>query len=266
MKKKIILLLIIIIAIIVINIILKNYDKKNELEINNSTNILNTENNNDLNETYINSNSSNTDNQKEYVNVENVNFLKGQITKVENDNIYLLDKDSQNYILYNASQKQYKNGRTADSLTLNDINIGDYINKESDDEYLIFKNITGEDLKKELLISLSLSDNANIMRTNVVEIKDVKQLGNNEAIATFTISDLVSSEYYPNVNDEEHTFDVELKVNNDTKYNTNFNGISAYNAETLENAKNDPMYYIRINPSTLNKKYPEITEFDSYSN
>ena len=36
--------------------------------------------------------------------------------------------------------------------------------------------------------------------------------------------------------------------------------------ETLENAKNDPMYYIRINPSTLNKKYPEITEFDSYSN
>ena len=56
MKKKIILLLIIIIAIIVINIILKNYDKKNELEINNSTNILNTENNNDLNETYINSN------------------------------------------------------------------------------------------------------------------------------------------------------------------------------------------------------------------
>ena len=50
MKKKIILLLIIIIAIIVINIILKNYDKKNELEINNSTNILNTENNNDLNE------------------------------------------------------------------------------------------------------------------------------------------------------------------------------------------------------------------------
>ena len=140
--KKIILLLIIIIAIIVINIILKNYDKKNELEINNSTNILNTENNNDLNETYINSNSSNTYNQKEYVNVENVNFLKGQITKVENDNIYLLDKDSQNYILYNASQRQYKNGRTADSLTLNDINIGDYINKESDDEYLIFKNIT----------------------------------------------------------------------------------------------------------------------------
>lgn len=265
MKKKIILLLIIIIAIIVINIILKNYDKKNELEINNSTNILNTENNNDLNETYINSNSSNTDNQKEYVNVENVNFLKGQITKVENDNIYLLDKDSQNYILYNASQRQYKNGRTADSLTLNDINIGDYINKESDDEYLIFKNITGEDLKKELLISLSLSDNANIMRTNVVEIKDVKQLGNNEAIATFTISDLVSSEYYPNVNDEEHSFDVELKVNNNTKYNTNFNGVDTYNAETLENSKY-LMLYIRINPSSLNKKYPEISEFDSYSN
>lgn len=262
----IILVLVIIIAIIVINIILKNYNEKNNLEINNSTNIFNAENSIESNETSINLNANNTDNQQEYDNIENVNYITAQISKLENDNIYLLDKDNKNYILYNASQKQYKNGRTAESLTLNDIKVGDYITKESDDKYLIFKNISGEELKKELLVSLSLSDNANIMRTSVDEIKDVKQLGNNEAIAIFTISDLVSSEYYPNVNDEEHTFDVVLKVNNDTKYNTNFNGISAYNAETLENAKNDPMYYIRINPSTLNKKYPEITEFDSYSN
>ena len=58
---------------------------------------------------------------------------------------------------------------------------------------------------------------------------------------------------------------MKLKVNNNTKYNTNFYGVTTYNAETLENSKY-LMYYIRINPSTLNKKYPEITEFDSYSN
>lgn len=267
-KKVIILILlviIIIISIIVINTILKNYNEKNKLEINNSTNIFSAENKIESNETSIYSNANNTDTQQEYDNAENVNFIKGQITKMENDNIYFLDKDRKNYILYNASQKQYINGRTAENLTLNDIKVGDYIKKESDDKYMIFKNILGEELKKELLVSLSLSDNVNIMRTSVDEIKDVKQLGNNEAIATFTISDLVSSEYYPNVNDEDHIFDVKLKVNNNTKYNTNFYGVTTYNAETLENSKY-LMYYIRINPSTLNKKYPEITEFDSYSN
>lgn len=193
---------------------------------------------------------------------ENSSFSEGRISSIENNTIYIYDNNNQKYFLTNTDDTKYIDGRTGETYSFTDLRPGYYI----DDEGTIFKDITGEELKKELLISLSLSDDVNIMRTSVNEIKDVHQLGNNEAIITFEISDLVTSENFPDVNDSEHTFDVKLKVTNNTKYNTNFHGISAYNAETIENAKNDPMLYLRLNPDTLDDEYPEISEFDSYSN
>lgn len=193
---------------------------------------------------------------------ENSSFSEGRISSIENNTIYIYDNNNQKYFLTNTDDTKYIDGRTGETYSITDLRPGYYI----DDEGTIFKDITGEELKKELLISLSLSDDVNIMRTSVNEIKDVHQLGNNEAIITFEISDLVTSENFPDVNDSEHTFDVKLKVTNNTKYNTNFHGISAYNAETIENAKNDPMLYLRLNPDTLDDEYPEISEFDSYSN
>ena len=193
---------------------------------------------------------------------ENSSFSEGRISSIENNTIYIYDNNNQKYFLTNTDDTKYIDGRTGETYSFTDLRPGYYI----DDEGTIFKDITGEELKKELLISLSLSDDVNIMRTSVNEIKDVHQLGNNEAIITFEISDLVTSENFPDVNDSEHTFDVKLKVTNNTKYNTNFHGISAYNAETIGNAKNDPMLYLRLNPDTLDDEYPEISEFDSYSN
>ena len=193
---------------------------------------------------------------------ENSSFSEGRISSIENNTIYIYDNNNQKYFLTNTDDTKYIDGRTGETYSFTDLRPGYYI----DDEGTIFKDITGEELKKELLISLSLSDDVNIMRTSVNEIKDVHQLGNNEAIITFEISDLVTSENFPDVNDSEHTFDVKLKVTNNTKYNTNFHGISAYNAETIENAKHDAMLYLRLNPDTLDDEYPEISEFDSYSN
>lgn len=193
---------------------------------------------------------------------ENSSFSEGRISSIENNTIYIYDNNNQKYFLTNTDDTKYIDGRTGETYSFTDLRPGYYI----DDEGTIFKDITGEELKKELLISLSLSDDVNIMRTSVNEIKDVHQLGNNEAIITFEISDLVTSENFPDVNDSEHTFDVKLKVTNNTKYNSNFHGINAYNAETIENAKHDAMLYLRLNPDTLDDEYPEISEFDSYSN
>ena len=195
---------------------------------------------------------------------ENSSFSEGRISSIENNTIYIYDNNNQKYFLTHTDDTKYIDGRTGETYSFTDLRPGYYIVNYG--SYDIFKDITGEELKKELLISLSLSDDVNIMRTSVNEIKDVHQLGNNEAIVTFEISDLVTSENFPDVNDSEHTFDVKLKVTNNTKYNTNFHGISAYNAETIENAKNDPMLYLRLNPDTLDDEYPEISEFDSYSN
>lgn len=192
-------------------------------------------------------------------------YKYGIIRKIKDNKITFIDKENNLYILENKEQIKYINGRTSEQCKFSDLKEGYYINTSYDRTCYIYKNITGEELKKELLKSLALPDDVDILRTSVDEIKDVKQLGNNEALVTFEISDIIKAENYPEINDEEHKFEVTLKVNNNTKYNLNFHGQDTYNAETIENSK-WLMLYIRLDANTLNDEYPCISMFDSYSN
>ena len=192
-------------------------------------------------------------------------YKYGIIRKIKDDKITFINKENNIYILENKEQIKYINGRTSEQCKFSDLKEGYYINTSYDRTCYIYKNITGEELKKELLKSLALPDDVDILRTSVDEIKDVKQLGNNEALVTFGISDIIKAENYPELNDEEHKFEVTLKVNNNTKYNLNFYGQDTYNAETIENSK-WLMLYIRLDANTLNDEYPCISMFDSYSN
>lgn len=189
----------------------------------------------------------------------------GIIRKIKDNKITFIDKENNLYILENKEQIRYINGRTSEQCRFNELKEGFYINISYDRTCYIYKNITGEELKKELLKSLALPDDVDILRTSVDEIKDVKQLGNNEALVTFEISDIIKAENYPEINDEEHKFEVILKVNNNTKYNLNFHGQDTYDAKTIENSKG-LMLYIRLDANTLNDEYPCISMFDSYSN
>ena len=189
----------------------------------------------------------------------------GIIRKIKDNKITFIDKENNLYILENKEQIKYINGRTSEQCKFSDLKEGYYINTSYDRTCYIYENITGEALKRELLKSLALTDDVDVLRTSVDEIKDVKQLGNNEALVTFAISDVIKAENYPEINDEEHKFEVTLKVNNNTKYNLNFHGQDTYNAETIENSK-WLMLYIRLDANTLNDEYPCISMFDSYSN
>lgn len=189
----------------------------------------------------------------------------GIIRKIKDNKITFIDKENNLYILENKEQIRYINGRTSEQCRFSELKEGFYINISYDRTCYIYKNITGEELKKELLKSLALPDDVDILRTSVDEIKDVKQLGNNEALVTFEISDIIKAENYPEINDEEHKFEVTLKVNNNTKYNLNFHGQDTYDAKTIENSKG-LMLYIRLDANTLNDEYPCISMFDSYSN
>ena len=200
----------------------------------------------------------------QFITNENV-YKYGRIRKIEDNKITFIDKENNLYILENKEQIKYINGRTGEQCKFSDLKEGSYINTSYNRICYTYENITGEALKRELLKSLALTDDVNILRTSVDEIKDVKQLGNNEALVTFEISDVIKAENYPELNDEEHKFEVILKVNNNTKYNLNFHGQDAYDAKTIENSKG-LMLYIRLDANTLNDKYPCISMFDSYSN
>lgn len=196
---------------------------------------------------------------------DNSIYKCGIIRKIKDNKITFKDKENNLYILENKEQIRYINGRTSEQCEFSKLKEGFYINISYDKTCYIYEDITGEELKKELLKSLALSDDVDILRTSVDEIKDVKQLGNSEALVTFEISDIIKAENYPEINDEEHKFEVTLKVNNNTKYNLNFHGQDTYNAETIENSKG-LMLYIRLDANTLNDEYPCISMFDSYSN
>ena len=196
---------------------------------------------------------------------DNSIYKCGIIRKIKDNKITFIDKENNLYILENKEQIRYINGRTSEQCEFSKLKEGFYINISYDKTCYIYEDITGEELKKELLKSLALSDDVDILRTSVDEIKDVKQLGNSEALVTFEISDIIKAENYPEINDEEHKFEVTLKVNNNTKYNLNFHGQDTYNAETIENSKG-LMLYIRLDANTLNDEYPCISMFDSYSN
>ena len=189
----------------------------------------------------------------------------GIIRKIKDNKITFIDKENNLYVLENKEQIRYINGRTSEQCEFSKLKEGFYIDISYDKTCYIYKNITGEELKKELLKSLALPDDVDILRTSVDGIKDVKQLGNNEALVTFEISDIIKAENYPEINDEEHKFEVTLRVNNNTKYNLNFHGQDTYDAETIENSKG-LMLYIRLDANTLNDEYPCISMFDSYSN
>lgn len=192
-------------------------------------------------------------------------YKDGKIRKIKDNKITFADKDNNVYILENKEQIKYINGRTGEQCNFSDLKKSYYINTSYDKICYIYEDITGEKLKKELLKSLALPDTIDILRTSVDEIKNVKRLGNNEALVTFEISDIIKSEYYPELNDEEHKFDITLKVNNNTKYNLNFHGQDTYDVETIEKSKG-LMLYIRLDANTLNDEYPCISMFDSYSN
>lgn len=186
-------------------------------------------------------------------------YLNGKITKVKDNKIYILDKGNKEYILENNEQIKYIDGRTGVNYSFNDITKNYYIHINSYDKICyLFKDIEGEELKKELLISLSLPDSVKMVRTSIDEIIEIEQLGNNEAIITFSISDIIWSEYYPGVNDEKHKFIVKFKATNNTKYESK--GRYTYDANTIENSKGT-ILVIKLDENTLNNEYPEIREF-----
>lgn len=192
-----------------------------------------------------------------------VYYKVGKIEEIRDNKIYFSDNDKNKYMLENSEQINYINGRTTEKYKFDNLKEGYYINLSNNKNCYVFRNITGDELKKELLISLSLPDSVNMLRTSVDDIKSVKQLGNNEALVTFEISDIIRNEDFSDYDNGE--IDVTLKVNNNTKYNTNFNGNTTYDANTIEDSKS-LMLYIRLDAGTLNDEYPCVSMFDSYSN
>lgn len=184
-------------------------------------------------------------------------YLSGKIYKKTNDKIYFYTLDDKYYSLENNTSIKFLDGRTNAEYEFSKIKENYYINTSVDNEVFIFKNVNGEDLKKELLINLSLSKE-NAKAVNTIGIKEINKIGNNEAIVTIIFGDLIDYEYYENT--ENSSFEIKVKFTNNTAYYSK--GGNIYNVDTLNQAMGN-INGIILDAKTINNQYPEVLEISS---
>lgn len=184
-------------------------------------------------------------------------YLSGKIYKMTNDKIYFKTLDDKYYSLENNATIKFLDGRTNVEYEFSKIKKNYYIITSFNNEVFIFKNIDGEDLKKELLINLSLSKESTKL-VNTIGIKEINKIGNNEAIVTIVFGDLINSEYYENT--EDSSFEIKVKFTNNTAYYSK--GGTIYNVDTLSQAMGN-INGIILNAKTIYNQYPEVLEFSS---
>ena len=185
-------------------------------------------------------------------------YLSGKIYKMTNDKIYFYTLDDKYYSLENNTSIKFLNGRTNAEYEFSKIKENYYIEASINNEVFIFKNIIGEDLKKELLVNLSLpKENAKVV--NTIGIKEINKIGKNEAIVTIVFEDLIDSEYYENT--ENFSFEIKVKFTTDTAYYSK--GGNIYNVDTLNQAMGN-INGIILDAKTIYNQYPEVLEISSY--
>lgn len=145
----------------------------------------------------------------------------------------------------------YINGRTCEELYNTRIEDGDYVNP-FDKQILVFKNLSGDKLKRELIQNFKLDEEERILYVNSVEIEDVNIISENEAIVTIKYGDIIGDI----LTDEKFT--TEVKFDNRTYYYSKGQNIgSVYDLELAKGSINSIILYV------FNDEYPRVKKFES---
>lgn len=186
-------------------------------------------------------------------------WYSGIITKLDGNTIYFYNTEyKKNYVLTVQDTHKFASLRTGKNIALSSIREGYYIDTFSyymDDIFGIASNITGEELRQELLQNLALGE-ANVAGTVASPyIKNIDIINNNKAIITVEIQDMYGTEL-----GNTEIFEFKFLLNENTKIDSKGGG--AHSIETLNNAAHD-IVNIYLDKNTLNNETPLITEFYS---
>ena len=232
----------------------EEYNKNNVNELQeeyNNENIIYDENTYSI-ENATNENGKITDVTEKIVKKEN--YDNGIIYSIDDKKIYFKN-DNDKKFSYDKNIVKYINGRTSKDISVDDINIGDFVFFNIENA-LIYRNISGEELHQELLYNLALKENERYFAENTVSLKNVKQIGNN-IICTIEYGDILGNTL------SNEMFEDVVEFTSNTKISSKGNNIH------LDNLK-DAAYNINsiiLDKNTINKKNPAIVlEFYSSDN
>ena len=181
----------------------------------------------------------------------------GIITEISDNNIVFENQSSnKKYSIDINSNFKFINGRTNDTMNINDIKVGYYIDTYTYEEskvISVLSNIKGEELRKELMKNFALE---NPIYSTISPIgTNMEILNKNKAILTVTFGDLLSD-----YNTDGGEFEMKVEINSNTKIECK--GLIVEYVEQLKDVSLD-IIKIKLDRNTINNEIPIVTYFNS---
>lgn len=173
--------------------------------------------------------------------------LKGYIYEVADDYITIKD-DSEN--MHEIKIAEFINYRTREPIKISELKFGDYYKNGE-----IIRNVSGEELKKELLLNLAKGFNSSKLSTTVSRLKRLKVY---DGYVTFKVS-LCDQNFGLFGRENPELFNIELMANESTILYARTNLVTIYN---LQKSVRDKTFYLEIDENTLNDEIPVVRSFE----
>lgn len=173
--------------------------------------------------------------------------LKGSVYYIDGNHIFIMDSLGATHEVYS---KELINCRTRDNIELKNIQNGDYYQNAE-----IVRNISGDELRQELLLNLARTFNSSKLSTGLTRLKRLKIF---DEYVTFKVSFYDENyELFGHKNPE--LFHIELIANEDTVLYARTNIVTIYN---LQKSVRDKVFYLGIDENTLYDERPLVTAFE----
>ena len=184
---------------------------------------------------------------------------EGIVTEINSNNIIFENKSkNRKYLIEYNNDFKCINGRTEETIDFNNIKEGNYIHtfiNEKGKMISILSNISGEELKKELLKNLTIENYIDINTAASVTGKTINIENSNKAILTLKVQEYIESQ---NIKSEE--FEVKVELNSDTDIECK--GLQKPKIEDLRDVLLD-IINVRLDKNTINDEIPVVTWFMS---
>lgn len=174
-------------------------------------------------------------------------ILEGTINNIVDNNIFVVDSLGNTHEVYSNELINY---RTRDIIDVANVTFGDYF-KNSE----IIRNISGEELRSELLLNLARTFNSSKLSTKLTRLKRLKVY---DGYVTFKVS-FFDGNYEVFGRDNPELFNIELIANEDTVLYARTNVVTIYN---LQKSVRDKVFYLGIDEKTLFDERPFVAEFE----
>lgn len=193
-------------------------------------------------------------NEEEKININEEYKIKGTVSSIIENGIIVVDASGSSHSI---NLGEFINARTREKMNISNIAVGDYYKNGE-----IIRNISGEELKKELLLNLARSFNSNKLSAKTIRLKGLEKQEDGTVNFKVRVYD-GNYELFGKENPEQ--FILYLVADENTVLYARTNIVSIYNLQKAvrdEVAVKERDFYIELDETTLNNDRAYVKSFE----